>query len=93
LRWIRSAAKLAQISATIAQAGPATSSAANAKVVEVVTSPSAPRVTTLREISSPANAQTAKSMTSAVNSRERLSPSRAKTTAQQSTPRTMTPVT
>jgi hypothetical protein len=93
LRWIRSAAKLAQIRATIAQAGPATSSAAKAKVVEVVTSPSAPRVTTLREISSPANAQTANSMTSAVNSLSRLLPSLTKTNAQQSAPRMMTPVT
>ena len=79
LRWIRSAAKLAQIRATTAQAGPATSSAAKAKVVEVVTSPSAPRVTTFKEMSSPANAQTANSMTSGVNSLDRLSPSRMKT--------------
>ena len=93
LRWIRSAAKLAQIRATTAQAGPATSSAAKANVVEVVTSPSAPRVTTFNEMSSPANAQTANSMTSGVNSRERLSPSRTKTTAQHNAPRMMTPVT
>src|SRR4051812_30843703 len=43
---IESAAKLAPTSATNAHAGPATSIAAKAKVVEVVTSPSTPRVTT-----------------------------------------------
>ena len=86
LRWMTSAAKLAQISATTAHAGPAASRAANAKVVEVVTSPSAPRVTTFSEISSPANAQAAKSMTSGVSSRERLLPSREKTATQHNAP-------
>src|SRR6185295_16577716 len=52
-----SAAKLAPTSATNAQAGPATSMAANANVVEVVTSPSTPRVTTLSGTSSPISAQ------------------------------------
>ena len=56
-----SAAKLAPTSATNAQAGPATSMAANAKVVEVVTSPSTPRVTTFSGTSSPISAQAAKS--------------------------------
>ena len=86
LRWMTSAAKLAQISATTAHAGPATSRIANANVVEVVTSPSAPRVTTFSEISSPANAQPANSMTSGVSSRERLLPSREKTAMQHNAP-------
>ena len=77
----------------MAHAGPAISSAANANAVEVVTSPSVPRLTIFNEISSPANAQAASSMTCGVRSRERLSPSWAKTAAQHATPRTITPVT
>src|SRR5919197_1012886 len=93
LRRTTSAAKLAPPNAATAQAGPATSSVANANVPDVVTSPSTPRVTTLRGIISPAKAQTEKSATSAVSIRPRWSPSRAKTAAMHANPTQITRVT
>jgi hypothetical protein len=93
LRWTRSAAALAQTRETTAQAGPAITSPARANVADVVTSATAPRLTALSEISSPAKAHSASSMTCGVISRERFAPSWAKTAAQHAAPRTMTPVT
>ena len=73
LPLIRSATMQAPTRPTMATAGPPASISASAKQVEVVTSPSDPRVWTLSGTSSPTSAHSAKRASSGVSSRSRVS--------------------
>ena len=93
LPLIVSAMMLAPIRPTSATAGPPASIRASAKQVEVVTSPSDPRVWTLSGTSSPTSAQRAKRPSSGVRSWSRVSSPLPITTTAQATPAATTSVT